>query len=93
MLSKDKFRSGISKLSDVYPNWAVKMEQASVMASWYSFFENDSDVVFLETVDEHIRKERYAPTIASMLESREPAIKRVADRERPPLKLVIEERL
>jgi hypothetical protein len=82
MLSKEKFRSGISKLSDVYPNWAVKMEQPSVMASWYSFFESDSDIVFLETVDEHIRKERYSPTIASLLESREIAIKRIQDGER-----------
>jgi hypothetical protein len=82
MLSKEKFRSGISKLSDVYPNWAVKMDQPSVMASWYSFFENDSDLVFLETVDEHIREERYSPTIASLLESREIAIKRIKDGER-----------
>lgn len=68
MLDKKAFKSGIQDLIDFYPSWGIKSEESRVMAKWYNKFKDCNDGIFLSAVADHIDKEKFNPTVATLRE-------------------------
>ena len=72
ILDKQIFKEGIGKLAHVYPSWEFDYKNKESMATMYSFFKEMDADRFEEMIQNHILKERYNPTIASLNEYRKP---------------------
>lgn len=78
MLSKEVFKKGMDKLMVLYPTWKLDIEDSDTAKTWYDTF-NDVDRMedkeFNTMIDEYIKKERYVPSMAGLLEHFKPAPK------------------
>lgn len=66
-MTKNNFKDNMEKLNIFYPNWSVKTEDSLVMKSWYDMLKDFSDEEFIEVVSNHIRNEKFNPTICSLM--------------------------
>ena len=61
------FKAYILKLITFYPTWKIDINNSIVMKTWFDMFEDITGKAFAEAVDNHIKKEIYNPTVASIL--------------------------
>lgn len=66
MLDKKIFKDKMELLTRFYPTWNLKIEEQRVMSDWYEMFSDKTDVQFEKAITEHIKKEKFNPTVASI---------------------------
>ena len=63
---KDLFKKCIIRLSIFYPMWKIDLTNSEHMRCWFEMFSDLTGNEFLNAVNEHINKEKQAPTVASI---------------------------
>jgi len=68
MISSDKelFKDCMIKLSIFYPMWKINLTNSEHMRCWFEMFSDLTGSEFVNAVNEHINKEKQAPTVASI---------------------------
>ena len=69
MLDKKVFKEQIEKLIIVFPNWGIDASNSQAMKTWYGFFQEVKNEDFRSGIDQYIKKERFNPSVAGLMES------------------------
>lgn len=79
MLDKKVFKDNFERLITVFPTWGINASDSNVIRTWYEEFKELSDEKFTNMISNYIKKEKYNPTVAGLLEHTEKARYKMVD--------------
>jgi predicted RNA-binding protein len=79
MLDKKVFKEGFERLLIIYPTWGLNASDSNVIRTWYEEFKDLSNERFTNMVSNYIKKEKYNPTVAGLMEHVEKERYRMVD--------------
>jgi hypothetical protein len=70
VLDKKVFVEGLRDLLDFFPGWNMRANDPTVLAKWYTRFEDFTNEEFKKCVSIYVRTSKDFPTVAGLYENR-----------------------